>query len=272
MLQRILRVILIPFIPLLRILLRPLVKYYRQPAVFKFQDDTNAGAFKMLFIGNSLTFTHDMPYILLSLLKACPVQPKTEISLADGFKIYMIVQGGFTLENHWSYKVTSAAIQNDGPWDYVVLQEQSVSTTDLNYDIKKHARLYADQIKVSGAKVAWFQAWTFQDKPELYATTLPRQNNLADELGALKFPVGECWVRLRETHPEIELYADLIHPSPAGAYLAACVFYVVLTGLSPVGLPLKVDNEQDETLVELAEDQGLILQKVAEEVCLKDGR
>lgn len=42
-------------------------------------------------------------------------------------------------------------------------------------------------------------------------------------------PVGAAWKAVRDAHPTISLYdADGSHPSPAGTYLAACVFYCTL--------------------------------------------
>ena len=51
--------------------------------------------------------------------------------------------------------------------------------------------------------------------------------------------IHDTWEKIiadfRALHPEIELYdPDGYHPSPAGTYLAACLFLSVLTGHSPM--------------------------------------
>ena len=55
--------------------------------------------------------------------------------------------------------------------------------------------------------------------------------------------VGEAWAAYRATehvtspaHSALFI-ADGSHPSPAGTYVAASVFYATLYGKSPVGLP-----------------------------------
>ena len=58
-------------------------------------------------------------------------------------------------------------------------------------------------------------------------------------------------MRARELRPDLNLYdPDQSHPSPTGTYLSACVFFGVLTGKSPVGLPdrLITMDKDGETL------------------------
>jgi hypothetical protein len=49
-------------------------------------------------------------------------------------------------------------------------------------------------------------------------------------------PVGLAFAEAIGTIPGVDLFApDGFHPSRQGTYLAACVFYAVLRGASPVG-------------------------------------
>ena len=57
-------------------------------------------------------------------------------------------------------------------------------------------------------------------------------------VGASVAPVGEAWRTSKLADPTLDLHEpDESHPSVAGSYLAACVFYATFTGQSPVGLP-----------------------------------
>jgi hypothetical protein len=50
-------------------------------------------------------------------------------------------------------------------------------------------------------------------------------------------PVGYTWYLVRQDHPEIEMWqSDGSHPTSAGTYLAACVFYAAVFRQSPAGL------------------------------------
>ena len=54
---------------------------------------------------------------------------------------------------------------------------------------------------------------------------------MADVLDAYCAPVGEAWRRVHAECPSLQLYnSDGSHPSPAGSYLAACVFYAIFFG------------------------------------------
>jgi hypothetical protein len=67
--------------------------------------------------------------------------------------------------------------------------------------------------------------------------------------------VGYAWQTVHSQFPQINLWqADGSHPSAAGLYLAACVFYGVIFHESPEGLDYygKVDK-----------DSALVLQKIA---------
>jgi hypothetical protein len=60
---------------------------------------------------------------------------------------------------------------------------------------------------------------------------------IAAELDAVLVPAGHAWLTSRASRPDIHLHhADGSHPSPAGSYLAAAMFYDLLgDGTSCVG-------------------------------------
>jgi hypothetical protein len=63
------------------------------------------------------------------------------------------------------------------------------------------------------------------------------------------------WERFRATHERPNLYdADGSHPSAAGSYLAACVFFRTLFGKSPVGAAVHGG---------VAPEEGELLQRAA---------
>ena len=78
---------------------------------------------------------------------------------------------------------------------------------------------------------------------------------IAAELLAPVAPVGIAWFVVRRQDPDIGLWQDDgSHPSTAGTYLAACVFYAAVFRQSPEGLAY-TDG--------LSSDTASILQKAA---------
>ena len=85
---------------------------------------------------------------------------------------------------------------------------------------------------------------------------------IARELGAPVAPVGIAWRAVKTQAPSLELWMnDGSHPSTAGSYLAACVFYTVLFRQSPEGLSFPAA---------LSMGQARMLQAVAAETVLSN--
>jgi hypothetical protein len=61
------------------------------------------------------------------------------------------------------------------------------------------------------------------------------------ETKSIVAPAGLAWAAIEQDDPDINLfYKDGSHPSAAGTYLSACVFYATIFGRSPVGLPSRI--------------------------------
>ena len=59
-------------------------------------------------------------------------------------------------------------------------------------------------------------------------------------------PVGTAFRLFQQKHPEIPIFtSDNKHPSAVGSYLAACVFYKLLTGKSPLGLSRRFERKDE---------------------------
>ena len=85
----------------------------------------------------------------------------------------------------------------------------------------------------------------------------------AELIDAQVAPVGRAFAAVCERVPEIGLYADdHSHPSLAGSYLAACVFYAALLGANPVGLPREITLADQEPMV-LDVAEARLLQEIA---------
>jgi hypothetical protein len=216
---------------------------------------------RILFIGNSYTYVNMLPEMI------------RQMSLAAGdsrpAQYQMIAPGSCTLEKHWNDGAAAKAIA-EGGWDYVVLQEQSLRPISDPASLFRFARLFDQQVRKTGAKTLFYVTWPRKRAPNEQAQITAAYSTIAKELGALSCPAGPAWANLLKTRPDVELYqADGSHPSPAGTYLAACVFYDVLYGKSPVGLPgrlvVKDDNNVIKTLADLSKMDASLLQQTAVE-------
>ena len=209
---------------------------------------------RVLFIGNSHTYLHYMPQMLVQLVKAadCGFDLAVDQSIGEGA----------SLEWHWNNGPTRQKMRSR-KWDYIVLQDRSGGPLENLNSFQKHARLLDAEIKKLGAATIMFLTWANRDLPDTQVLLAEAYCRTAIDLQALVAPVGPAWTRAGQASTGLVLHhKDGRHASPAGAYLTACVFYAILFNTSPVGLPAtilvagKLRPDQSRT-------QALLLQKAA---------
>ena len=72
--------------------------------------------------------------------------------------------------------------------------------------------------------------------------------NVAERIGADMIPVGSYWLEVMQQMRGVKLYSDGSHPSLAGSYLNALVFYRYLIGQPHVNDTIRVDGLDDGTM------------------------
>jgi hypothetical protein len=210
---------------------------------------------RVLFIGNSYTYVNDLPRLTRDLAASAGKRLETD----------MVAVGGATLGMLFGKSDAVSKIRQ-GCWDDVVLQEQSVidgyilaptrSSADAFYQA---VRAFNKEIRDNGARTVLFITWERRDLPVhqdlLYAAYL----KMARETGARIAPVGQAWDLVLKERPALALHAaDKSHPTIAGSYLAACVFYAVLFGKSPEGLAPGSLRGEDATFLQRAAWRSLL--------------
>jgi len=181
---------------------------------------------KVLFIGNSFTARNNVPGLVAQLAE----------SRGKQLQHRLISAGGASLRMHWNKGDAQKAIQQTR-YDYVVLQEQSTLPIKNPLRMHENIRLFDQAIKASGAKTALYLTWARQNAPETQKAITNAYRAIGEELGAAIVPVGLAWQNFIRNHSRPVLHdADKSHPSLAGSYLSACVFFAVLFGESSVGI------------------------------------
>jgi lysophospholipase L1-like esterase len=179
----------------------------------------------VLFVGNSFTARNDLPGLIASIAE----------SRGERLDHTLISVNGASLRAHWNKGEARRAIEA-APHDVVVLQEQSTLPVKNAKRFHENVRLFDEVIRASGARTALYLTWARRHAPETQRAITDAYTAIGDQLGALVVPAGVAWERVRATHERPELYdRDGSHPSAAGSYLAACVFFRTLFGKSPVG-------------------------------------
>jgi hypothetical protein len=135
-------------------------------------------------------------------------------------------------------------------WNIVVLQEESLMTTrvDLIAESQTGFSEWTRAVTAAGARPVIFEPWARAPGSADYGGAVAATDNLTNAasmqahidatlagidstIGAQLVPVGDVWMACENEGGIPSLYAaDGAHPSLAGTYLTALLFYRVLTG------------------------------------------
>ena len=197
---------------------------------------SNSGASKsdlrILFIGNSLTFWNEMPWMFEQVARSLASRPKTQFS----------GRSGLSLRAHSREGRAQKAIA-EGRWDYVVIQPQSTEMMREGEETAKYAGMFDELARKSGAKTVVFLTWAPRSADFKQEALTARYRAMADRLNARVAPIGEAWAELARSG--IEMEEGGAHPTLAGSYLATCVLYATLYGKSPAGATHTFDVKFD---------------------------
>jgi hypothetical protein len=151
-----------------------------------------------------------------------------------------------------------AQLVTEGRWDAVVLQGQSREPINRGRrEFRRAARAFSKHIRGAGAEPVFFMTWANSDRPEMTAELDEAYTDIGNQLEALVAPVGLAFARVAQERPGLALRRDDgKHPTLAGTYLAAAVFYRVLYP----DLPAQVGYAST-----LGADTATFLQRIADE-------
>ena len=176
---------------------------------------------RILMLGNSFTYFHDVPGILSVLLDE---------------EVKSHTRGGAYLKEHLDPETelgakTIKALEEE-KWDYVVLQEQSFGPIGKQEEFLESVEELCERIRKAGAKPVMYATWAYKEGSEKLAGTgmsyeemdsalYAAYHRAAQENDALTADVGTAFTRLRDM---LELYTpDDYHPTETGSMLAASI-------------------------------------------------
>lgn len=225
----------------------------------------------VFFLGNSYVYYNNLPEQLTAISRAL-----------DGpyVRTSHHLHGGYSLRRHLDDGHVPAAIEEttiDGPHDFVVLQEQSrlgVPYRDAESGTLGGPRVFHESaaeavrmVRSLGSEPFFYMTWAKEAFPHQSGDLESAYRTAADRADAGVAPVGLAFAEARRSHPEVRLFhPDGSHPSPAGTYLAACVFYAVLTGHDPTGAPTEIWGTEIVTPGVIGGDDPIPLVRLTDEM------
>ncbi|MEZ0335774.1 MAG: hypothetical protein ACAI18_17415 [Gemmatimonadales bacterium] len=181
----------------------------------------------VLFIGNSLTATNDIPGLVSSL---------GQISGGPHVRVSEVSFGNFSLEDHWNQGDALEAIDR-GAWDYVVMQQGPSTLPESRQNLIEWTGRFAERIRLAGARPAIYMVWPSNGDFDGVSRSY---TDAAHAVNGMLIPAGEAFRSVSRDHPEITIFqSDNFHPTQIGSYLAALVIYGQLTDREVEGVTLR---------------------------------
>ena len=197
------------------------------------QRDDGAEPLRVLFVGNSLTHTNDLPAVVATLARGLGTEIEYET----------IAPGGMSLEDHWNAGRVPAEIAS-GEWDAVVMQQgPSALPGEPGRTCASGPTGSPSIAREHGARPALLTVWPEGYRVNVLGDVIASYANAAKAAGAELYPAGVAWQAAWSRTPSLPLYGpDGFHPSPLGTYLAALVVTAGLTGQPPPAVAFSIDR------------------------------
>jgi hypothetical protein len=175
----------------------------------------------ILFIGNSLIYTNDLPSMLAQVARAA----------GDSVHVAMAAWPNLALIDHTNGATDAVARIDSRKWSFVLLQQGPTPAGICRDTLIIATKRLAPHISRAGARAALFLPWTRQGYLSSLDFASESAKLAARSVGGLIVPVGVAWKVALEVDPDTPLYgADGYHPAPAGTFLAALTIYDRLSG------------------------------------------
>jgi hypothetical protein len=179
------------------------------------QASGRADELRVLFVGNSLTRTNDLPAEVEGLAAAT----------GHELRARAIVFDGFSLEDHWKQGAARTALTS-GEWDAVVMQQGPSSLPASRVHLRLWATRFAGLARAAGTRPGLLTVWPESYRRAAFPAVVASYREAADAADADLFPAGEAWRAAWACNRRLRLYGpDGLHPSRLGTYLAALVVY-----------------------------------------------
>ena len=209
----------------------------------------------VLFIGNSLTASNDLPALT------------RDVAAAAGLRISYAVRAEhhFSLEDHWNAGIADAIA--DLGARVVVLQQGPSSLPENQEHLRYWATRFDGPIRAAGGRPALFMVWPDASRSFAFDDVHAAYRNAAEAVDGIFIPAGEAWRAVWRRDPDAALMIfDGFHPSRLGSFVAALTIYAALFNADVRTLPSSVAPDlppQELALILAAVHEAMLAARAA---------
>ena len=193
-------------------------------------DSLPVGGHHVLFVGNSLTYTNDLPATVAAIAE----------SAGDTIRYRTEAGPNLALIDHLNGATNATAAISAEAWDLVILQQGPTPAGICRDSLVLWTTMFDPLVRASGGTTALLMPWTYQTEMGSLDEVRISFEEAASAVGGVFIPVGEAWRIARVADPTLALWgADGFHPGGTGTFLAALVVYERITGHDARELPAR---------------------------------
>ncbi len=211
---------------------------------------------KILFAGNSLTYTNDLPSLV------------QEFGKFDSVTVVYksLLFPDYSLEDLWNGGEVEEEIER-GNYDYAVLQQGPSALPGSQQLLLEYTGRFAEVCKRNGTKLALLMVWPSKARLFDLGNVIASYTGAAKKTGSLLCPAGLAWKYAWQSAEAPPLYGtDGFHPGIDGSLLAAMTVYGRLSGKTGFDF---VDFERCTWKLLIAKEKFKILTEAAAKALLE---
>lgn len=172
----------------------------------------------ILFVGNSLTYSNNLPELVKNNAKQKGIQVETS----------MIALPNYAILDHWDDGEVQKQIAT-GNYDYVIIQQGPSSQAFGREVLFEYGTKYKSLCDKNGAKLCYFMVWPSLTYYHTFDGVIKNHTEAATFNNAILLPVGNVWKTHFDETEDFDYYgSDGFHPSLKGSTIAAEVIVTTL--------------------------------------------
>jgi hypothetical protein len=176
-------------------------------------NNTSKTKVNVLFIGNSLTYTNNLPELVRKNAKLKGIEINTK----------MIAFPNYASEDHWDDGQVQKLISSS-KYDFVIIQQGPSSQNDGRKMLIEYGKKYGSLCMLNDAKLCYFMVWPSLNYYHTFDDVIKNYQDAASINNAILLPVGRIWKDYIDSTNSNEYYGpDGFHPSIKGSQTAAKV-------------------------------------------------
>jgi len=179
----------------------------------KNSDNASKTGINILFIGNSLTYTNNLP----ELVKRSAKLQGIEIDYK------MIAFPNYAIIDHWNDGEVQKLIASK-KHDFVIIQQGPSSQNNGRNMLIEYGKKYSSLCKLNNTKLCYFMVWPSLNYYHTFDGVIKNYKDAALINNSILLPVGEVWKDYFDRTDDFQYYSsDGFHPSIEGSQIAAKV-------------------------------------------------